>query len=326
MTGNHSIPLDRAKRPGEDRRPVLFRFIAGIPSGVVVGIGKMIGLAAYTIDWPHRRIIRRNLKFAFPDWSPSRIRQVARQVFQNFGITAMEIFQLAGLSRETILKTVRISGENYLHDAMTDPRGVILISAHQGNWEVLPLFTACYFGRPVSCVMRPLETGILDRWIRRIRTRFGNRVLEKDGAFSEMSRTLRGGGMVGIVIDQGTKSSEGIEATLFNRKVTATPGAALLAMRCRSPVLPMYCVRDPDNGLRLVVEPPVTIQRTGNMRMDLKVNTQLMMTVIERIISRHPDQWFWFHKRWKKHYPELYPEYVARRKRRKAREKERKWA
>lgn len=292
------------------------RIIAGIPKNIICGLGKILGTLVYYVDIPHRRIVGRNLKFAYPEWAEEEICKVSRRIFQNLGITILEILQMAFYSRDDFLRNIRIRGEEHLLRAVEDARGVIIISAHLGNWEAAPLFALCYFGYPVTSVVRKIESGTVNKWILKLRTRFGNSVIDKEGALPEMTQALRNGKILALMIDQGTKISEGVELIFYGKKVTVTPAAAMLALRCKSPVLPVFCVREEDQKLTIIIEPPVELVRTKNLRKDLITNTQIMTDVIENAVRKYPDQWLWLHKRWKRFYPDLYPEYIARRRRR----------
>lgn len=294
------------------------RFIAGIPKSIICLLGNLLGILIYYIDFPHRRIVTRNLKFAYPEWTDEEICKVSKRVFQNLGITIFEIIQLAFFSTEDSLRNIRIKGEKYLLDAVEAGKGAIIISAHLGNWEAAPLFAPCYFGFPVTSVARKIESGVINRWILKLRNRFGNSIIDKEGALPEMMQALRSKKILALMIDQGTKISEGVELTFFGKKVTVTPAAAMLALRCKSPVLPVFCIREEDRKLTIIIEPPVELVRTKDLRDDLKTNSQIMTDVIEKAVRKYPDQWLWLHKRWKRFYPELYPEYIARRKRRRA--------
>jgi len=293
-------------------------FISGIPKNIVCFFGRILGALIYHVDIPHKRIVRRNLKFAYPEWTDEEICKVSRRIFQNLGITILEILQMAFFSKEDFLANIRIRGKDNLLNAVEGGKGVIIISAHLGNWEAASLFAPCYFGYPVTSVARKIESGIINRWILKLRTRFGNSIIDKEGALPEMTQTLRDGKILALIIDQGTTISEGVELTFFSKKVTVTPAAAMLALRCKSPVLPVFCVREEDHKLIIIIEPPVEIIRTKDLRADLKTNTQIMTDIIEKAVRRYPDQWLWLHKRWKRFYPDLYPEYIARRKRRRA--------
>jgi KDO2-lipid IV(A) lauroyltransferase len=301
----------------------LSALIAGIPQRHIAGAGRFVGLLAYVTDGRHRRIVRRNLQFIHPEWSSARIQRLSERVFQNMGITFLEICQMTCFSREDILRKVRIRGKEYLLNAMKSPNGVIMISAHIGNWEMAHLFVCCYLQKPLLLVARKIQPGVLDRWIHRLRSNFGNIIVYKKRALPKMARTLHHGKALGLLIDQEPKHSEGIEVTFFGRRATATPAPALLARRYNSPVLPAFCVREADARLTLVVEPPLVLKRTGDLRADLKENTQIMTSAIEKAVRAYPEQWFWFHKRWRGHYPYLYAEDLARRRQRREKRKAR---
>ena len=297
-------------------------FIANIPLQHIVNIGRLLGNLIFWADVPHRRIVRRNLQFAYPDWSPGEIRKISKRIFQNLAITVLEIFQMSFLSCEDILVRIRARGQGHLTRALERNQGIILISAHLGNWEAALQFMSCFSQRPCTGVVKKIRFRPLNRWLNHLRTRFGLNVVNKKGALPKMRQALRRGEVTGLLIDQ-SKRSESVDVHFYGKMVTATPAAALLAFRCKSPVLPIFCVREADGQLALRVDAPLDLKRTGDLRSDLITNTQMMTDVIEKVIREHPDQWLWLHKRWKKHHPYLYPEYFARRQRRKEREKKR---
>ena len=282
---------------------------------------KLLGIIAYLLDRRHRRIVKRNLHFIYPAWSRTRVRQFSRKVFQNTATTVLELLQLAGSSQEDILRRGRIKGQENLLNALKSSKGAILISAHLGNWEMAHMLTSCWVQSPLVLVARQIRPSILNHWIHRLRSRFGSVVLDKGGALSKMGRTLNEGHLVAMLIDQGTLYSEGVKTQFFGKTVTTTPAAAILARRYNSPVIPGFCVREKDGGLTAIYEPPLALEKTSNLRDDLRTNTQMMNNAIECAIRAYPEQWFWFHKRWKRHYPHLYPEDLAKRRRRKQRRK-----
>jgi lauroyl/myristoyl acyltransferase len=109
------------------------RFMARIPRKHILKIGKLIGRLVYYLDVPHRRIVRRNLAFAYPDWSRQKIKKTSRRIFQNLGITFFDFFQLTALSREDILNRARVVGLENLQRGLESKKGLIIVSAHLGN-------------------------------------------------------------------------------------------------------------------------------------------------------------------------------------------------
>jgi KDO2-lipid IV(A) lauroyltransferase len=302
-----------------DSGSIVKHIIGKIPRRHILTLGRLLGSAAYFLDVPHRRIVRRNLKFTHPDWTDDKIETISRRVFQNLGISLFEFLQLATLTREQLLGCVRMVGSENLQTALQSKNGFILVSAHLGSWETGMLWFCCYVQKPILGVAKKIRFAPLNRWVHRLRTRFGIEIVDKKGAMPEMRRMLRRGGIAGLLVDQ-SRRSEGVDVNFFGHKVTTTPAAAFLAIRCNCPVLPIFCIRDESGQLTVEVQSPLEMKRTGDLRSDVQANTQAITAIVEAAVRRYPDQWFWVHKRWKKYYPHLYPEYQARRERRHRRE------
>ena len=209
---------------------------------------------------------------------------------------------------------MRIEGLEHLEKVLGCRQGVVIVSAHLGNWEMAHLFFAAKLLLPVYLVAQR-QSGLIDTRLNRMRTLFGNQIINKKGAYPKMAKTVREGNILALMIDQVTRLPEGVEVLFFNQTTTATPAAAVLGLRYRCPVVPAFCVRDKNGDLCLKVGPPLTLTPTGSLRQDIQVNTQRMTDAVEAAVRAHSDQWFWFHKRWKRHYPSLYREDLTRRKR-----------
>ncbi len=298
---------------------ILKHIIGKIPRRHILALGRLLGGVVYVLDVPHRRIVRRNLKFTHPDWTDEKIDTLSRCVFQNLGVSVIEFLQLATLSREQLLGCIRVVGRKNLQTALQSKNGFIIVSAHLGSWETGMLWLCCYVQKPFLGVAKKIRFAPFNRWVHRLRTRFGVEIVEKKGAMPAMRRMLRRGGIVGLLVDQ-SRRSEGVDVDFFGHRVTTTPAAAFLAIRCNSPLVPIFCIRDSSGRLTVVVQSPLEMKRTGDLRSDIQLNTQAITAVVEAAVRRYPDQWFWVHKRWKKYYPQLYPEYQARRERRHQRE------
>jgi KDO2-lipid IV(A) lauroyltransferase len=281
--------------------------------------GCLIGRLAYLIDVPHRRIVRQNLRLAFPEWSPEKNRQTARRVFQHLGAAFVEICQLATYSKADVVDRVRVVDADRWRQALANNRqGLIVVSAHLGNWEFGMQYAACFMQKPILGVAKRIRFKPLSQWVHHLRTRFGTHIIHKKGALPDMGRTLRRGGIVGLLVDQ-SKRREGVDVNFFGHRVPATPAAAFLSIRCNSPILPIFCIREASGQLTIHVEPPINIRWSGDLRTDVQANTQLITDAVERMICKYPEQWFWVHKRWKKYYPHYYPAYQSRRQRRQKR-------
>ena len=300
-----------------EKKPSKFSAVlSGTPKKYILFFGNLLGSFFYCLDSRHRRIAYRNLNFAYPELSNHEIKRLCRRIFKNVAVTSLEICQMSFFSKDDVLKNVKIEGANHLISAAENPNGVIMITAHLGNWEMAAVFTCCYLEKPFVAIARALQSERFGQWLNRIRTRFGNTIVDKKGALPKMARTLRSGKMLGILIDQETSRNEGVTVNFFGKKCLTTPGAALLARRYRCPVVPGFCVRGKDGILKLVVKAPLSLTISDDAQRDIQANTQLMTNAIEDAVREYPDQWLWFHKRWKRNYPDLYAEDILRRRRR----------
>ena len=293
----------------------LAALIGRLPVSGLSLVGRSLGRAAYILDIRHRRIIHHNLALVYPELDPLQKRQLTRHIFQHFGMVFLEILQAPFLPRGKLLERVRIEGQDNLIQALNHPHGCLIYSAHLGNWELAFLAFSAQLNHSVITVAKPIKWKLAHNWLTALRSRFGNKVFFKEGALPLMIRALRDGRTVGVLIDQGVRRKEAVEVAFFGKRTLATPAAALLALRCRMPVVPIFCARDAKGHYVVKVKPLIAYTRTASLRQDIHAYTQLLMNTLEDAIRDHPEQWFWFHKRWKRTYPERYPEYQTMRKR-----------
>lgn len=294
---------------------IVHRFAEISPKNIYTA-GSLLGKLVYMFDVRHRRIVRRNLYFAYPDLPHRKIEDLSKAVFKNMGITFLEICQIPYLPQNTLISRVKIKGKEHLINAINSNRSIIIYSAHIGNWEVGVQTISHYTNKNLLLIAQQIKSKLLNKWIYKLRSESGNILIDKKGALPQMARTLKKDGIIGLLTDQGVKASHGVEVKFFNKTTTATPVVAMLARRYNSIILPIFCVREEKKiGQTLFIGEPVSLVKTDNIDEDAKTNTQIMTSSIEEIVRLYPDQWFWFHKRWKRNHPYLYKEDIAKRKR-----------
>ena len=259
-----------------------------------IGVSRMFHLLI-----PRQRLIAtHNLRRAFPEKSEGEILRIVQGVYRNMGIVAAEFFDIPRLTKENIAAQVETEGLENCWKALEKGQGLLLFSAHFGNWE-LEAAAAALLIKPAVVIYRPLDSPLLDHLVLRVRSATGNIPLAKEHAMRPMLRALKQNGILGILIDQNVDWYEGVFVDYFGRPACTTDGLALLALHTGAPVLPAYIVRLPDGRYRLVFGPEVEVIRTGDRDADVLANTQRFTKVIEQIVRRYPDQWLWVHQRWK---------------------------
>ena len=164
---------------------MLKRIITCLPTQT---FGRVLGRLLHLCAVSQRRIVRRNLQFAFPEFSPHQVRQTARRVFQNYGITLVEVLQMGFFSRDDILRRVKLHGIEQALENVGLHKGVVVVSAHLGNWEIGMQVLPCFFNQPLTAVAKKFKSGWIENWLHRVRTRFGSQILYKKGVLAEMTR------------------------------------------------------------------------------------------------------------------------------------------
>ncbi len=272
-----------------------------LPPTWAVRVGGLLGRIAFYVDGRHRHISLTNLRAAFPDRSPSERWGIAQRAFENLGKTFMEIPGLARRKRGDIQRHVRYTGvEKEAWVRAREQGGALLLTGHIGNWEMMALAFGWQEEANLAFVARPLDNPYFDRWINRLRCRSGNRMITKKGALRGVSRALREGHFVGLLMDQGATGRDGVFVDFFGHRAGSNVALAFLADRFDVPVHPVHIYRDASGtGHTVHIGTAVPVAKTGRKRLDILENTQRFQKALEEIIRRHPEQWFWMHRRWK---------------------------
>ncbi len=278
---------------------VILKGTGVLPRALAVKVGQAIGALAHLV-LPHlHRHAEINLGMAFPKLSVGERKRLERGAFRNLGRLLGEISQFPRLNRDTIESIVRYQGlENY-QEAVARGRGVILLTGHIGAWE-LSVFAHSVYGYPMSFLARRVDNPLVEKLAESYRSRFGNRSIDKKGSVREVLKTLKSGGVIGILADLNASREEGVFCDFFGLPACTTAGVATLALRTGAAVLPGYLIWDEAAKIhRLHFEPVIETINTGNQKEDVQANTARYTKVIESIIRRHPDQWLWIHRRWR---------------------------
>jgi len=269
-----------------------------MPRRWLLATGSLAGYLGYWLDPRHRRVGADNLKLAFGDeLVPGEARRIQRACWRHFGRITLDALGFPRLDACATGRVVHYEGLEHLRAAYEKGRGVLLFSGHFGHWELTALMQG-YLGYPLVLVTRPLDNRRLEPLLARLRGGSGNRIVHKRDAVREMLRALREKIGVAIVIDQDARDG-GIFVPFFDRPASTTPTLGLLAVRTGAAVLPTFSVPNPDGSYRIVYEPEVTWQPSGDRDTDVLELTATCTAIIEKWVRRHPELWLWMHRRWK---------------------------
>jgi Kdo2-lipid IVA lauroyltransferase/acyltransferase len=211
---------------------------------------------------------------------------------------AVELAALLARPLDETLRLIQIDGLEHVHAAMARYGRALLLTAHLGNWELLPV--ACRLtGYRLSVVLRPLDAAWLDRLATRMRERSEVDLIDKRAALRPVLRALAGGAMVGILLDQNAARREGVFVPFFGRAASTSRSLAVLALRTGSPIVPAFIHREDTGRHRVVVDPPLEISPGVDVDDAIVAVTAACSEAIETAVRRTPDQWLWMHDRWR---------------------------
>jgi KDO2-lipid IV(A) lauroyltransferase len=239
-----------------------------------------------------------NVGIAFPDRSPVERRAICRGSFRQLGMMLVEAVVVLW-NPAAMLSRIAVEGREHLTDALArSPGGALVVTAHLGNWELLSL-GGRLTGLAFATVVRPLDVGFLDRFAERLRASAGIERIDKRHAARAILDALRGGRVVGVLLDQNATRAEGVFVPFFGRPASTSRGLALLALRAGVPILPVFIHREPDGHHRIVIEAPIQASTSGSVEAAVTQVTAECAARIEAAIRRWPDQWLWLHRRWR---------------------------
>ena len=232
------------------------------------------------------------------EMSTGDLKKLSREVFKMIGKNAGDIIR--GLPIDSLGKLstfVRVKGEEHLVSALSKGKGVIVVTAHVGAFEIIGSYLGLKGYQPHG-VGTALKDERLNDLLVKNRTSRGVIAIERGKETFKMVKTLRSGGMIVILIDQDTRVKS--RFVRFMGKEAATPiGGTLIAQKTGAAVVPIYITMQPDMTQLINIYPEVEIVNTGDAEKDLIENTQRISDTTEKVIRENPSQWVWLHERWK---------------------------
>lgn len=266
-------------------------------------LGRMavvLGRLWYRLDGYHRHIATDNMQKAFKnEFSHGQIDAMVKANFIQLTRVGLEIPSLLKMNEHNVDRYVSISGLGHLKQALAKENGILILTAHLGHWEMMALTCNLKLKMPLNILVRPLDYAPTDRILKAIRSRTGNRVLDKDNSAGVIGKLLRQKQMVGILLDQNSSWYEGVYVPFFGRIACTNKGLAVLARRYKATVLPVFNVRAKDGRYHIYIDPPVSLISTGDIRNDIEANTRRFNQIIEKYVRLAPDNWMWIHRRWR---------------------------
>jgi len=271
-------------------------FLMSFPLDYSLKIAGFIADIAFLLPNRFSKRGMRHLRMVYPDKSLEELNQILRRALRHFAMVFVEILSLPSkVHANSYTKYVTVKGTQYLDEGLKKGHGVIMVAAHFGNWELAgpPLRI---MGYPVNAVARFMPNARVDALLNRSRLYLGEKVIYKENAIKDMMKALKKNELLAIVADQDARDG-GIFVDFLGIPSSTTRSPALLNIRFGSPLVMLTCYRSEKDKFKYVLEfSPCPI--STNLE-DVAQITQAFANELTKTIHQHPEQWMWFHRRWK---------------------------
>ena len=269
---------------------IIFKFLGPIVSSNLSGkIFEKIGPF-----FRSKKIILSNLKRAYPDKSSEDLNKIINLMWNNYGRFFAEFMFIKDFRKGKLSEKIEIEGKEILDDIKINNKQVIFISGHFSNFELMAMCLE-KSGIKLSAIYRPLNNIFLNQIMETLRKKYicRNQVKKGIGGLKKLIQFKKNNLSTALMIDQ--RVSEGILSNLFNKKALTTTIPAQLVKRFNIPIVPVYIERTDVIKFKISIRPPINFSKNST----IESITDELNLILEKMITKKPEQWIWSHNRWK---------------------------
>lgn len=274
--------------------------IGKLPYGVVKWISALLVAVGFRLTIRLKTIARDSLKTAFgQEKSPDQIRQIIKDCFRNLGEGMIDLIYFSE-HPEQVNAHFSFTGREHIDKALAQGKGIVAVTAHFGNFPLMQLALA-QLGYKVNVIIRRARDERIADYVLKVMTRTGVKTIytmPRMKCVQESIRALRNNEIVFILLDQNFGSDGGVFVEFFGQKAATATGPVVFADRTGAPIIPVFTIRDA-RGYRVLVEPPVPVEKNDDYQQMLLTNVARITRIIEGYIRQYPHEWGWMHRRWK---------------------------
>ena len=267
-----------------------------LPLRLVYFLAVFLADLHYFFAFRDRRFVNANLRIIFPKKSNKDLRKISRKVFRNFAKYLADFFRFEKLNRKFIDKNVKLENLHYFDEALARGQGVVVLTAHLGNWELGGVVIA-QLGYPFWAVALPHKAKMVNDFFDAQRNRKGVKVIAMGKAVRSCITEIRHNHMVALVGDRDF-SEKGILIDFFGKPTHFPEGPAALSLMTGASIVPGFMLRNPDDTFTLRLEKPVEFKASGDKTKDLADLITVYKNIFEDYVRKYPDQWYVFRRFW----------------------------
>jgi len=269
-----------------------------LPRKTALNLGVLLADLLFWFPTSEKAKTLENLSIAFgEEKSYTEILKICHNCFRNLGKGLMECLQFPRLTSENLDRLVTFEGKQNIDNALKMGKGVIILTAHFDNWELLAASLALS-GYDVNYIVRAVRSRRLNALVTQNRESMGIRCLPRGPSIKSALKCLRRNELLGILSDIDTKV-DGVFVDFLGRSAFTPRGPVSIALRTGAVMVPAFIIRQKDDTHKIVAEKALDLKITGDPDEDVRLNTARSTKIIESYIRKYPEQWIWMHQRWK---------------------------
>ena len=277
---------------------ILMGFLGFLPYSWMGPLGRTFGMLIFQLAKKEREKTIRNIWTAFPKMTRVQAETLARSVWIRLGWNLFEVARWISMTREEVAaQLVRIRGWEHMEKALARGKGVIVLSGHLGNWELM----GAHFSSktPTVGVAQKLYDARFDEMVTWMRENvLGVRMIKRGMALRGILEALKSNSAICALVDQDT-GNDGVFVPFFDKLAWTQSGVARIAYKNEAALLPVFVVRGTDGLFEMHIEREIEVPRTGDAEKDVLETVRRYTEVVESYVKAYPDQWMWMHERWK---------------------------
>jgi len=266
-------------------------------------MGVVLGYAFFHLIRIRRSVTIENLRAAFPEYSTKQVKRIARESYISLAVSILEMLWIPKFTKDILSRELHIENPDLIEEKRRENRGVLFLSGHIGNWELMAFGVGKLLGFSYLMVVHPQNNPRVRDLVNGLRTSGGNRIVDMRLAGRSILRALSNNESVALLADQSAPR-ESIYVNFFGRPAATFEGPAVMALKTRAPILMCFCVREKDYRYRIWFEELEYDDLVGYTPENIAALTERHVKALERVIFQYPGQWLWQHRRWKHRLPD----------------------
>jgi KDO2-lipid IV(A) lauroyltransferase len=277
---------------------LLYRLASRMSYGFATTVGRILGHAVYSLTGLRKRVTLENLRNAFPEKGERELRGIARAAYVNYGIAITHMLWSGGAPAEDLETKVHEESLEPVRNALAQGKGLVLLSAHFGCWELLVSSLRLRIGVPFVIVVQNQRNRRINALLDQLRSRFENQTVPMGPSVRVVLKALKENKVIALLGDQ-SGPKEAVFVDFFGRPAATHRGPALFSLRYNTPLLMVFLLREADGTYRALFEEVDRTGLNGASEENVLELTRRHTAVLEKYVRSHPDQWLWMHRRWK---------------------------